>query len=327
MRRHRTSTGHGVTPSAAAQARAEVAERNSTRAAGRGDVPRHALVTGGGSGIGLACAEHLAAGGYVVTIVGRRAPVLERAADRLRGAGRAVRWVAADVCDERQIADAVDAAADGGALTAVVAAAGTGWVAPLTEIPLAAWHHVIDVNLTGTFLTLRAAAPHMAAAGLGSFVAISSVNAERTSRFHIPYCATKAGVDMLVRCAADELGHAGIRVNAVRPGLVPTELSSTLVDDDEVRSDFLEQMPLHRLGSPDEIAAAVGFLCSPAASWITGVCLPVVGGHHLRRGERFDSLMRHDHPEPAAWWGIAPKPGTPAPDPMTTPQEGSAHGS
>lgn len=227
-----------MTPSAPAQARAGVAERNSTRAAGRGDVPRHALVTGGGSGIGLACAEHLAAGGYVVTIVGRRAPVLERAADRLRGAGRAVRWVAADVCDEQQITDAVDAAADGGALIAVVAAAGTGWVAPLTEIPLAAWHHVIDVNLTGTFLTLRAAAPHMAAAGLGSFVAISSVNAERTSRFHIPYCATKAGVDMLVRCAADELGHAGIRVNAVRPGLVPTGLSSTLVDDDEVRSEL-----------------------------------------------------------------------------------------
>lgn len=224
--------------------------RDSTRSAGQGAPPRHALVTGGGSGIGLACAERLAASGYVVTITGRRAPVLEQAADRLRSAGRVVR----------------------------------------------------------TFLTLRAAAPHMAAAGLGSFVAISSVNAERTSRFHAPYCATKAAVEMLVCCAADELGHAGIRVNAVRPGLAPTDLSATIIDDDEARADFLEQMPLRRLGSVDEIAAAVAFLCSPSASWITAACLPVDGGHHLRRGERFDSLMRRDHPAAPDWWGITHRP-------------------
>ncbi|MCA1600390.1 MAG: SDR family oxidoreductase [Acidobacteria bacterium] len=121
------------------------------------------------------------------------------------------------------------------------------------------------------------------------------VNAERPARFLSPYCVAKAGIDMLVRTAADELGPAGIRVNAVRPGLIPTDLSADLVANDEAREDFQAQMPLRRLGTLDDVAAAVVFLSCAEATWITGVCLNVDGGHHLRRGQRMDAWVRHEH--------------------------------
>lgn len=269
----------------------------------------NALITGGGSGIGLACARRLLRHAAAVTIASRSEQRLRAAAATLRAEapeGAEVRWAVCDVADEGAVEAAVATADEGDGLRVVVAGAGTGWVAPLASIPLAAWQRVLDTTLTGTFLVLKHAAARMAAAGGGAFTAISSVNAVLTSRFHTPYCAAKAGVDMLVRTAADELGPAGIRVNAVQPGLVPTDLSAGLVADDRIRGDFLDQMPISRLGTVDEIASAVAFLSSPAASWITGVCLPVDGGQHLRRGERFDGWVARDHPDAPVWWGVGP---------------------
>lgn len=261
-----------------------------------------ALLVGGGSGLGLACARRILAEGASVTLAGRDPDRLAGAAADLDGGDR-VRTTTCDVTDEDQVEAAVRVAAEGGGLRIVVAAPGIGFVAPLSEIPTEAWRRVTETNLTGTFLLLRAVVPHLAAEG-GAFTAISSANAVRTSRFHAPYCVTKAGVEMLVRCAADELGAAGIRVNAVRPGLVPTQLSQPLVDDDTLRGSFLDQMPLRRLGTAEEVAAAVAFLSAPEAGWITGVCLSVDGGHHLRSGEAFDAWVRRDHPDPPGWWGV-----------------------
>ena len=152
------------------------------------------------------------------------------------------------------------------------------------------WRYTLDVNLTGTFLTVKHAAQAMAESG-GSIVAISSIAGAITHRFMAGYCASKAGGEMLVRCAADELGALGIRVNAVRPGLVPTDLATPLATDDVVVADYLDQMPIARLGTTDDVAAAVRWLAGPESSWVTGQCFAIDGGHTLRRGPRIDTMV------------------------------------
>ena len=107
-----------------------------------------------------------------------------------------------------------------------------------------------------------------------------------------PYSVSKAGIETLVRNAADELGRAGVRVNAVRPGLVPTELADPLVSDEQVQADYLAQMPLHRLGTVDDIAAGVRYLLGPESSWVTGQILAIDGGHTLRRGPDIEHWAR-----------------------------------
>jgi NAD(P)-dependent dehydrogenase (short-subunit alcohol dehydrogenase family) len=107
-----------------------------------------------------------------------------------------------------------------------------------------------------------------------------------------PYCVSKAGIDMLVRNTADELGIAKVRVNSVLPGLVDTEIAAGLFATDSVHEDYLKCMPISRTGTVDDIAAAVRFLCGPEASWITGVNLSVDGGHHLRRGPDVEVFSR-----------------------------------
>ena len=120
----------------------------------------------------------------------------------------------------------------------------------------------------------------------------SSIAGVRTHRFMHAYCVSKAGVDMLVRTCADELGSAGVRVNSVCPGLVDTEIAQGLFGSEEVLADYLDCMPLQRTGVVEDIANAVRFLCGPESSWITGVSLSVDGGHHLRRGPNYDSFSR-----------------------------------
>jgi NAD(P)-dependent dehydrogenase (short-subunit alcohol dehydrogenase family) len=122
-------------------------------------------------------------------------------------------------------------------------------------------------------------------------VATSSIAGVLTHRFMSGYCASKAGVEMLVRCAADELGALGIRVNAVRPGLVPTDLATPLAADAVVVADYLDQMPLARLGTTEDIAAAVRWLAGPESSWVTGQCVAIDGGHTLRRGPRIETMV------------------------------------
>jgi NAD(P)-dependent dehydrogenase (short-subunit alcohol dehydrogenase family) len=251
-----------------------------------------ALITGGGSGIGLACARHLLRDGATVTIAGRSADKLRAAAAELERdapAGAEVRTAACDVTDEAAVEAAVLAAAGAEGLDIAVANAGGGAAGSVLTTSVEEWRFTLDVNLTGTFLTLKYAGRAMGRGG--AIVAVSSIAGILTHRFMSAYCASKAGLEMLVRCAADELGGLGVRVNAVRPGLVPTDLATPLTADPGVVDDYLDQMPLARLGTTDDIAAAVRWLAGPESAWVTGQCIAIDGGHSLRRGPRIDSMV------------------------------------
>ena len=256
-----------------------------------------ALVTGGGSGIGLGCARALAADGATVVLAARGVERLESSADELRRElpSARVETVECDVTDEASVEAACAAASELGRFTIVVANAGYGAASPFHLTPLEEWEGVLGVNLTGAFLTMKHAVPHLVANGGGSIVAVSSIAGVETHRFMTPYTVSKAGLEMLVRQVADELGPHGVRANAVRPGLVPTEATTGLLAVPEVLDDYLEQMPLGRTGTTRDVAELVRFLAGPESSWVTGTCIGVDGGHHLRRGPNLDSVMALVH--------------------------------
>jgi NAD(P)-dependent dehydrogenase (short-subunit alcohol dehydrogenase family) len=253
------------------------------------------LITGGGSGIGLAAARHLLRDGATVTLAGRSQERLDAAADGLRAdapEGAEVRTVACDVAQEDDIARAVEVAAGADGLQHCVASAGTGTVGPVVALPASEWDRVMDINLRGAFFTLKHSAAAMVASGGGAFVALSSIAGPLTHPFMSAYCVSKAGLEALVRNAADELGRCNVRVNAIRPSLVPTELAAPLEQDPAVHADYLENIPLHRTGTVDDIAHLIRFLCGPESSWITGECISIDGGHTLRRGPNVEAWAR-----------------------------------
>jgi NAD(P)-dependent dehydrogenase (short-subunit alcohol dehydrogenase family) len=254
-----------------------------------------ALVTGGGSGIGLGAARRLLADGATVTLMGRTPERLESAAADLRAAapeGAEVRTFAGDTGTEPDVAGAVAAAAAGNGLHWAVLSAGTGTMGPVIGTSLEEWDRVMTTNLTGTFLGIKHAGAAIAAAGGGAIVAISSIAAPLTHPYMAPYCVSKAGLEALVRNAADELGRGGVRVNAVRPGLVRTELADPLLSDEAVVADYLAQMPISRVGTVEDIAEAIAYLCGPGSTWVTGQVLGVDGGHTLRRGPDVEHWAR-----------------------------------
>jgi NAD(P)-dependent dehydrogenase (short-subunit alcohol dehydrogenase family) len=255
-----------------------------------------AFVTGGGTGIGLACARYLVRDGATVTIAARRDDRLREAAAQLQSeaaGGATVHWVTCDVTDEGSVEHAVAAAAEPlGGLHLAVASAGTGASTPLVRMPLDDWNAVLSTNLTGVFLTVKHSAIAIGRSGGGAIATISSLAGHVTHRFMAAYCASKAGVDMLTRVAADELGELNIRVNSVQPSLVDTELASVLTGTDEIKQDYLANMPISRVGTTDDIGSLVRFLVGPESSWITGVSVPVDGGHFLRRGPKYEPLVR-----------------------------------
>jgi NAD(P)-dependent dehydrogenase (short-subunit alcohol dehydrogenase family) len=248
---------------------------------------RSAVVTGGGSGIGLACAVALRDLGFDTVVCGRTQSKVNAAAEE-----HGLRGVVCDVTDEESVSAAMAFAEEGAPLGAVVANAGTGALSPIVATDRNVWDTVMATNVTGAFLTIKHAAPRIAAAGGGAIVATSSIAGPLTHRHMAAYTASKAALEMLVRNAADELGVAKVRVNAVRPGLVPTDLTTFFVGDDTILGDYLAQMPLARTGTPEDVAGLVAFLCSDAASWITGQCIGVDGGHTLRRGPDLDAVAR-----------------------------------
>lgn len=248
----------------------------------------HAFITGGGSGIGLGAARALMADGAKVTLCGRTEDKLQAAVEQL---GSGATYQVADVGDEQALAAALAAANDRAPLTIAIANAGVGGAAPFLATDLAEWERVISINLTGAFLTMRMAGAYLAENGGGAMCAVSSIAGSKTHRFMTSYNTSKAGLEMLVRSAADELGSLGIRVNAVAPGLVETDISGGLRGDEAVAEDYRINMPLGRQGTVADTGAAIRFLCGPESSWITGVVLPVDGGHHLRRGPNIDPLL------------------------------------
>ena len=231
---------------------------------------KNAFITGGGSGIGFACAQHFASRGANVLIMGRNTEKLDKAAAELRAAHPNVdiKTHSGDVSIEADVIAAVEQASHGG-LDITVANAGIGGLAPIMVTEGESWDSIMQTNLSGTFYTIKHAGRAMAKSGGGSIC-----------------------IDMRVRNCADELGVANIRVNSVCPGLVDTEIAAGLMTTEDVLKDYLECMPISRTGVVEDIANAVGFLCGPDSSWITGVTLSVDGGHHLRRGPNVEPFSR-----------------------------------
>lgn len=245
---------------------------------------KHALVTGGGSGVGKAIALALAEAGAEVTICGRRQAALEAVA---AGHDR-VHAVTADVTDEASMAKLYEKAeAARGPLGIVVANAGMSGSAPAAKTALADWQEAIDVNLTGSFLTVKPALAAMAVRRQGRIVFIASTAGLKGYPYVAPYVAAKHGVVGLMRALAVELVKSGVTVNAVCPSFVETEMLEESIgrivektgrSKAEARASLMASNPQDRFVQADEIAATVLWLCSEGAASITGQAISVSGG-------------------------------------------------
>lgn len=252
------------------------------------------MVTAGATGIGFGCARTIVEGGGRVMICARREDTLVEAAEKL---GDNAAWVVCDVADEKSVVDAVAATVERlGPLTLAVNSAGTATAGPLLESPTEEFERVLQTNLTGAFRCLREQAKAMVKAGGGSIVNVSSIAGALTHPWMAAYCVSKAGLDMLTRCAADELGEFNIRVNSVLPGVVRTPMASMLSDNEFSKKEYLSHMPISRIGEPEDVAACTAFLLSDEASWITGQLIGVNGGHTLRKGPNLVPLFKGTAP-------------------------------
>ncbi len=245
---------------------------------------RHALVTGGGSGVGKAIAVALAEAGVEVTICGRRADVLETVA---AGSVR-IHGMPADVTDEHAVLALYEKAeAARGPFDIVVANAGAAESAPAHKTTLADWRKTLDVNLTGAFVTVKPALAGMSARKSGRIVFIASVAGLKGYAYVAPYVAAKHGVVGLMRALAAETAKSGVTVNAICPGYVETDMLdqsvSRIVEKtgrsaEEARAFLTATNPQGRLVQPDEVADAVLWLCGDKAGSITGQALSISGG-------------------------------------------------
>jgi NAD(P)-dependent dehydrogenase (short-subunit alcohol dehydrogenase family) len=243
---------------------------------------KHAIVVGGGSGIGLGTARLLARDGAVVTIAGRTQTKLSEAKATLAAEGLDVRYAVCDVLKASDVRSAVDAASHDGCLEIAVVVPGGGSFKPVLTFGDDEFGKEVDANVRPIFLVLKYAGQAMVRAGGGSFVAVSSTAAVFSSRFLASYSAGKAAVDQLVRVAADELGEANIRVNSVQPGLTRTPGTERMFSNPEILATFLGNQALARHGEIDDIAHAIRFMAGPESSWVTGQLLTVDGGNTLR---------------------------------------------
>jgi len=236
-----------------------------------------ALVTGGGTGLGLGIARCLAAAGARVVLAGRRADVL---ADAVAALGDGARALPLDVTDRASLPGAVAALeAREGPLAVLVNNAGNHWRAPAAEHDDEAFSAVLDVHLAGGFALARAVGARMLARGTGSIVFISSLNARIGMPGTAGYAAAKAGVDGLVTALGAEWAPGGVRVNAVLPGWIDAGMARRALGADPARrARALARIPLGRLGAAEDVGWAVTYLCSPAAAYVTGAVLPVDGG-------------------------------------------------
>lgn len=248
-------------------------------------VPRHALVTGGGQGIGAAVARALVARGLNVTVLGRRLDVVQALADSDPAHLHAVR---ADVADPDQVAAAVaEAVARFGPVDVLVNNAGQAQTAPFLKMDLALWNQMLSVNLTGTLVCTQAVLPGMVARGWGRVVNVASTAGQVGYAYVSAYCAAKHGVVGLTKSLALEMAKKGVTVNAVCPGYTETDIVRESIERvvaktgrsaEEARAEFVKSNPQGRLVQPEQVADAVAWLCGDGASAVTGQQISVAGG-------------------------------------------------
>jgi NAD(P)-dependent dehydrogenase (short-subunit alcohol dehydrogenase family) len=245
-----------------------------------------AVITGGASGIGLATARQLAADGARVVLGDRDAAGLAAAVEELGGEDVAA-GVTGDVTVEADVESWVEAAIElFGGVHLAVNSAGVGTFAPIADHPVEEWDRVVDICLKGVFLSVKHESKAMQSSGSGgAIVNVASLNGFQAGEGMTAYCTAKAGVVMLTKVAAMELGSHGIRVAAIAPGFVETPL--TALASDEMTRSYLHNTPLGRTGQPGDIASAVCWLLSDEASWISGDTLKVDGAAHTREYPRF----------------------------------------
>ncbi|MEK7293388.1 MAG: SDR family oxidoreductase [Nitrospirota bacterium] len=239
-----------------------------------------ALITGGGTGIGAACARIFAQEGATVVITGRRKDVLETVVREIEKAkGRALA-VAGSVTDEAHAQAAVaQAARSYGKLDILVNNAGAGAFGKLLhETDEATWNEMLAINLTGTYRMIKAAVPEMIKAGGGSIVNVSSIASLVGIPMIAAYSASKGGMDALTRCVAMDYAQQKIRCNSVCPGLVDTPMASGLISNPEALTQILTAYPLGRPGTSEEVAKLILYLAADESSWVTGSIFPIDGG-------------------------------------------------
>lgn len=239
---------------------------------------RLALVTGAASGIGRAITQRFVADGFTVVAADIDTTGLQQL-DRELGSSVVVEQC--DVTSEDSVAAVCDRAAQRGGLHVVVANAGRGTFAPIVDHPLLEWKAIIDLCLTGVFLTVKHGGRVMRDGG--SIITIASLNATQPSAGMSAYCTAKAGVVMLTKVAAMELGARGIRVNSIAPGLVETNATSAFFTVPGVVEEFVENTTIGRFAQPSDIANMAAFLAGDESTFISGSLLPVDGGASTKR--------------------------------------------
>jgi 3-oxoacyl-[acyl-carrier protein] reductase len=242
---------------------------------------RTALVTGSSRGIGAAIARGFAAAGARVAVHGRDAAALDAVAGEIRGMGATAIQVRGDVTRWADVETMRRAVEEGlGPIDILVANAGGSPIppGPLEQITEEGWHASVDGNLTATFLTIKSVLPGMKQRGQGNIITVSTAAARRAHpRSPIAYAAAKAGIQMLTQHLAAQAGPSGVRVNCIAPETILTERNERQIPQAQRRA-LIEQHPVRRLGTPEDVATAALFLASEASGWISGVILDVAGG-------------------------------------------------
>ena len=236
-----------------------------------------AVVTGAGAGIGRGIATMFAGAGAAVVVSDLKAQAAEAVAGEIARAGGDADAMACDVTDEEKLQTLVDTAtATFGKLSLLVNNAGGGGPKPF-DMPMKDFRWAYELNLFSVFRLTQLAAPHLAVAGDGAVLSISSMAGENRNARMASYASSKAALNHLTRNIAFDLGAMGVRVNAIAPGAIRTHALATVLTP-EVEKAMLQHTPIRRLGEVEDIANAALFLCSPAASWISGQILTVSGG-------------------------------------------------